>query len=194
MPFDPKTAPPIDFMRYRERTQEAMRDLVRRSLADIARDGLIGSHHVMVKFDTTARGVDISQKLREQFPAEMSVMLQHQFAELKVDDTRFSVVLWFASVPERITVPFAAMTGFDDPSVGFGLEFTRPANINRPPGAKPAEPATPVVVCGFCGQLGDDSRKLALGRNTAICSECAVNLAAELSEGGASPPQAPPSS
>src|SRR5215831_10374645 len=113
----------IDYMQYEQRTQDAMRELVRETLSNIARDGLIGDHHVYIVFDTRARGVELSAKLREQFPTELSVILQHQFAELAVDDKKFSVVLSFGGTPERVVVPFAAMTSFHDPSVKFGIKF-----------------------------------------------------------------------
>ena len=179
MPFDPKTAPPIDFMRYKERTQDAMREVMRETFVAIARDGLIGDHHLHVTFDTRARGVALSAALREKYPDEMNVILQHQFAELTVDDKQFSVVLWFAKAPERIVVPFAAVTGFHDPSVSYGLKFERLANVNRPHGPA-SEPAAPELTCDFCGAPGEPPRKIALGRNACICQDCAERIAAEL--------------
>ena len=170
---------PIDFMEYERRSQDAMRKIVHESSAMIARDGLIGDHHVYVVFDTRARGVGLSRKLREQFPAEMSVILQHQFAELKVDDKEFSVILSFGGAPEKIVVPLAAITAFTDPAVKFSVKFDSPANVNRQHGST-REPDQPkMLYCAFCGQPDDDLRKLAFGRGVGICNECVDRVAEE---------------
>jgi len=112
-----------DLIRYDLLTQDALRGVVRAVLADVAKNGLPGDHHFFIGFSTTAPGVRISNRLRESYPEEMTVVMQHQFWDLEVTDTGFSVSLSFNGVPERLVVPYASITGFLDPSVQFGLQF-----------------------------------------------------------------------
>ena len=112
-----------DLIRYDLLAQEALRGVVRSVLADVARNGLPGEHHFFIAFDTTAPGVRISNRLRESYPEEMTVVLQHQFWDLEVTETGFSVSLSFNGIPERLVVPYSAIKGFLDPSVQFGLQF-----------------------------------------------------------------------
>ena len=112
-----------DHIRYDLLTQQALRDVVRHVLADTAKKGLPGEHHFFITFDTTAEGVHIPPRLREQFPENMTIILQHQFWDLKVTDGEFEVGLSFGGIPEKLTVPFTAITAFFDPSVQFGLQF-----------------------------------------------------------------------
>jgi uncharacterized protein len=182
---------PTDYLEYERRGQQAMRELVRESLATIARDGLLGDHQLYIVFDTRAPGVELSRKVRKQFPTELSVILQYQFTELKVEDQRFSVVLSFGGRPEKIVVPFAAMTAFHDPSVRFSLRFDLPANVNQRHDTS-AEPEAPKTLhCAFCGQPREGDRKLAFGRGVCICDACVERVAAEFREeaaaSGASP-------
>jgi hypothetical protein len=114
---------PTDHIRYDILAQEALRGLVRRVLADTAKKGLIGDHHFFITFDTGAHGVRMSERLREKYPQEMTVVLQHQFWDLKVTDDAFEVGLSFSGIAERLCVPFAAIKGFADPSVQFALQF-----------------------------------------------------------------------
>jgi hypothetical protein len=114
---------PIDLIRYDILAQEALRGLVRNVLADAAKKGLPGDHHFYISFDTTAPGVRLSPRLIEQYPEEMTIVLQHQFWDLKVNAEAFEVGLSFGGVPERLLVPFEAITGFRDPSVQFALQF-----------------------------------------------------------------------
>lgn len=114
---------PIDLIRYDILAQEALRGLVRNVLTDAAKNGLPGDHHFYIAFDTTAAGVRLSPRLREQYPEEMTVVLQHQFWDLKVSNEAFEVGLSFGGVPERLLVPFEAITSFRDPSVQFALQF-----------------------------------------------------------------------
>jgi hypothetical protein len=112
-----------DSIRYDILVQEALRGMVRELLADAARKGLPGEHHFYVTFDTTFEGVRMSSRLREQYPEEMTVVLQYQFRDLKVSDKAFEVVLSFGGVPERLHIPFEAIKSFTDPSVQFSLQF-----------------------------------------------------------------------
>lgn len=113
----------VDHIRYDILTQEALRGVVRTVLIDAAANGLPGEHHFFISFDTTAEGVRISPRLKAQYPAEMTVVLQHQFWDLVVGEESFEVGLSFNGIPERLSVPFATIKGFFDPSVQFALQF-----------------------------------------------------------------------
>ena len=112
-----------DLIRYDLRVQDALRGVIRKVLTDAARDGLPGEHHFQVAFRTDAPGVRLSVEMRRRFPQEMTIILQYQFRELSVSDSAVEVVLFFNHVPERLLIPFDAITGFFDPSVDFGLRF-----------------------------------------------------------------------
>ena len=114
---------PTDLIRYDLLVQEALKGVVRRVLSNAMREGIPGEHHFYLSFRTTEKGVRISQGLREKYPEEMTIVLQHQFWDLSVNDDGFEVGLSFGGIPERVVVPFAAVTGFFDPSVEFGLRF-----------------------------------------------------------------------
>jgi len=112
-----------DLIRYDLMVQDALRGVVKRVLTDAAREGLSGEHHFYVSFRTEAPGVRMSQRLREKYPQDMTIVLQHQFWDLGVNEHTFEVGLSFSGVPERLLVPFDALSGFFDPSVQFGLKF-----------------------------------------------------------------------
>ena len=113
-----------DIIRYDLLVQGAMRGVMRKVLADVAESGeLPGEHHFTISFRTDAPGVTISRRLQEQWPRELTIILQHQYSNLEVDEEGFGVTLSFRSVPENLYVPFSAVTGFFDPSVEFGLRF-----------------------------------------------------------------------
>ena len=112
-----------DQIRYDLLTQQALRGVVRNVLTDTAKKGLPGDHHFYISFDTRAEGVHLSDRLRAQYPDEMTIILQHQFWDLKVGDDEFEVGLSFGGIPERLTVPYEAINGFFDPSVQFGFQF-----------------------------------------------------------------------
>lgn len=112
-----------DQIRYDVMVQDALRGVVRKVLTDTVRDGLMGDHHYYISFATGAPGVRMSARLREKYPKEMTIVLQHQFWDLGVTEHAFEVGLSFDRVPERLLIPFEAITGFFDPSVQFGLKF-----------------------------------------------------------------------
>jgi hypothetical protein len=112
-----------DHIRYDILAQNALRGVMREVLTDAAKNGLPGEHHFYISFDTTAEGVRMSDRLREQHPQEITIILQHQFWDLAVTGDHFEVGLSFNGVPERLSVPFEAVKGFFDPSVQFGLQF-----------------------------------------------------------------------
>lgn len=110
-------------LRYDRMMQEALRGIVRQALATVAETGFPGAHHFYITFRTRHPGVDIPQHLHATYPDEMTIVLQHQFYGLEIDDVRFSVTLSFRKRLERLTIPFAAVTAFVDPGVNFGLQF-----------------------------------------------------------------------
>ena len=112
-----------DFIDYPQMIDAAMRDVVRDALDIAEAEGLPGDHHYYISFKTTFPGVKISSALKERYPEEMTIVIQHQYWDLKVDDELFSITLSFNNVPEKLVVPFASITAFADPSVKFGLQF-----------------------------------------------------------------------
>ncbi|MGC6471992.1 MAG: SspB family protein [Parvibaculales bacterium] len=112
-----------DYFGYSLRAQNALRDVVRGVLAETAKNGLPGDHHFYLSFTTHAPGVVVSDKVRENNPDEMTIVLQNQFEDLNVMDDHFTVRLSFNQIPETLIVPFSALTRFYDPSVSFGLMF-----------------------------------------------------------------------
>jgi hypothetical protein len=114
---------PVDHIRYDILVQKALREMVRGVLTETIKNGLPGDHHFFITFDTTAEGVQLSSRLRAQYPEEMTIVLQHQYRGLKVSDEEFEVGLSFGGVPERLVVPLEAIKTFADPSVQFELRF-----------------------------------------------------------------------
>jgi hypothetical protein len=115
--------PTID---YEALAQNAMRGVVRTVLIQAAKSGLPGDHHFYISFDTGASGVVLSKRLKDKYPSEMTVVLQHRFWDLAVSDDGFEVKLTFDGIPERLVVPFTAIRVFFDPSVRYGLQFEDP--------------------------------------------------------------------
>ncbi|MGB3406928.1 MAG: ClpXP protease specificity-enhancing factor SspB [Jannaschia sp.] len=115
-----KTPNTID---YGSLMHDAMRGLIARLLRDVARDGLPGEHHFFISFDTRHPDVDIADWLRERYPEDMTIVLQHWFDGLEVTENGFSVTLNFGDSPEPLVIPFDALRTFVDPSVEFGLRF-----------------------------------------------------------------------
>ena len=124
-----------DHIRYDLLTQQALRGVVRNVLGEAAKKGLPGEHHFYVSFDTQAEGVRLSDRLKAQYPEQMTIILQHQFWDLEVDEDSFSVGLSFGGVPEKLHVPFEAIKGFFDPSVQFGLQFEEVGETDGQPAA-----------------------------------------------------------
>ena len=115
--------PAKDLLRYDLLVQEALKGVVRKVLIDAGRDGLPGEHHFYITFRSTFPGVRLSQRMRDKYPEEMTIVLQHQFWDLGVTEHTFEVGLSFSGIPERLLIPFDALVGFFDPSVQFGLKF-----------------------------------------------------------------------
>lgn len=128
-----------DKLHYDRMMENALRGVVREALETAAATGLPGEHHFYITFRTDFPEVDIPARLKQRHPDEMTIVLQHQFWDLKVDTDRFGVTLSFDRVHERLIVPYAAITAFVDPSVQFGLQFpasTPPAAKSEPEPAK----------------------------------------------------------
>jgi uncharacterized protein len=141
---------PDSLIPYDEIVQEALRAVVGRVLGEIVAAGstLPGGHHFYITFKTQAPGVEIPDALHQRFPDEMTIVLQNRFWDLHVDDDHFSVGLSFNQVGSILTIPYAAITAFVDPSVDFGLQFQVDDNGDPEPheAAENDSPATATVV------------------------------------------------
>ena len=131
-----------DFIRYDLLVQDALRSVVRRVLSDAARDGLRGDHHFNFSFKTHAPGVGLPASITQRYPEEMAIILQHEFWDLAVGADHFEVSLKFSRKPERLTIPFDAITGFSDPSVPFGFKL-EPRASEAPAATAPAAVPAP---------------------------------------------------
>ncbi len=111
------------WLRYDRMVEQALRGVVRKALSEAGQRGLPGEHHFYITFHTDRPGVGIADWLHQQYPQEMTIILQHQFWDLVVEEDRFAITLSFGGRHERLTIPFSALTAFADPSVKFGLQF-----------------------------------------------------------------------
>ena len=132
-----------DLLRYDKMVEAALRGVVREALARTAANGLPGAHHFYITFKTGFDGVEMPASLRAQHPDDMTVVLEHQFWDLNVEEERFGVTLSFAGKPERLVIPFEAILSFADPAVKFGLQFQQVAAANEQADGEPAEIETP---------------------------------------------------
>ena len=110
-------------LNYELLVEDALRSVVRNSLSIVEKVGLLGETHFYISFSTTHPGVEISDDLRAKHPENMTIVLQHQFGDLNVGIEEFSITLFFAGKPSPMVIPFQSITSFNDPSVGFGLQF-----------------------------------------------------------------------
>ena len=108
---------------YGNLMHRAMRGLIQSVLTDVAENGLPGAHHFFITFDTMHPDVQIADWLKERYPTEMTVVIQHWYENLSVNDDGFSITLNFGNNPEPMVIPFDALRTFVDPSVEFGLRF-----------------------------------------------------------------------
>ena len=108
---------------YPKLVDDAMRDIVKKLLIKTAKNGVVGDHYFLVTFLTNANGVKLSDRLRKRYPSEMTIILQHQYESLEINELEISVRLSFDSIKETVVIPFDALTAFVDPSTRFALQF-----------------------------------------------------------------------
>ena len=121
---------------YDQWIEDALRGVIRQALIHTARHGLPGDHNFYITFRTDVSGVQIAPELLAQHPEEMTIVLQHQFWDLNVEDHAFSVTLKFSGKPQRLRVPFEALTVFGDPSVNFGMQLKTMGEVVAPGGSQ----------------------------------------------------------
>jgi hypothetical protein len=132
---------PLDYQTW---IQDSFRSIVRRALALVAEGGLPGEHFFSITFRTDHPEVAIPAALRQQYPEEMPIVLQHQFWNLQVDETAFSVALSFGGAKRNLLIPFASITAFDDPEAKFGLRFQPYSESDdAPPDTETSDSALP---------------------------------------------------
>ena len=113
----------VTTLSYERMVEDALRGVLRQALKITEAQGLPGAHHFYITFDTTHPGVSIASSLRALHPNEMTIVLQHQFWDLRVLEEHFEITLSFSGVSQRLSIPFAAVTAFADPHAKFGLQF-----------------------------------------------------------------------
>lgn len=148
---------------YEALQQDALRGVVRAALVQITKTGLPGEHHFYISFLTQSPGVILSKRLREKYPHEMTIVLQHRFWDLLVSDERFEVKLTFDGIPERLVIPFASIKVFIDPSVRFGLQFEENAGDKETPAGRRAA-MTMDAVYDQVGEAQADSPRATLSK------------------------------
>jgi hypothetical protein len=143
---------PDSLIPYDEIVQDSLRQVVRRVLTDVsASGGLPGGHHFFIAFRTRFPGVDLPKHLLERYPKEMTVVLQHRYWDLAVEEEHFEVGLTFNQVPAKLSIPYKAITGFVDPAVNFALQFAvaMPEVEEEPAPVVETEPGSNVVSFDF---------------------------------------------
>lgn len=144
--------PPVDEMHYEQLAQDALRGVIRSALERAALpEGIPGAHHFYVTFKTKAPGVSVPPDVMAKYPDEMTVVLQHQYWDLKVEQDRFSVMLKFGGMPKVLSMPYTAVTRFYDPSVQFLLQFEMPLIEEAEAEAPETEANTPPPPSGDDG-------------------------------------------
>lgn len=118
-----KRSDPEPTIRYDKMVEKALRGVVTQALDHVVKNGLPNDHHFYITFMTDYPGVEMPSYLREQYPEEMTIVLQYQFYGLEAHEEKFQVTLSFNNVPERLVIPTEAVTIFADPSVNFALQF-----------------------------------------------------------------------
>jgi hypothetical protein len=139
----PRDGKPSDRIDYDALQQDALRGVVRAALRQGSATSLPGDHHFYITFKTAAPGVAGSKELLDQYPDEMMIVLQHQFWDLAPGDASFSVTLKFGGQPKSLTVPYAAITQFWDPSIDYRLRFSVPEPPPKPAALPPAPAKAP---------------------------------------------------
>lgn len=149
-----------DLIGYQALAQAALKGVVRTALEKASKlERLPGDHHFYITFRTRTPGVQMADYLKDRFPEEMTIVIQHQYWDFEVHEDRFEIILKFSGVPQHLRIPFAAVSRFFDPSVNFGLQFEtseETVQFSKPGAAPPpdataakaeqADPANPTVV------------------------------------------------
>ena len=153
---------------YPSMIDTAMRGVVREALLHVDKFGLPGEHHFFISFQTNFPGVSISPQLKSRYPEEITIVVQHQFWDLKITDKLFSIMLSFNNIPEKLVVPFDALTAFADPSIKFGLQFhgkrvagSTSSNASSSGGASSANEKEEPVACPATGRTGQEKPPMA---------------------------------
>jgi len=142
--------------------QDALRRVVHHVLVDVTENGLPGDHHFFITFSTHMAGVVISSRLKERYPDQMTIVLQHQFWDLQVEETYFSVTLSFGDVPETLIIPFAAVRAFYDPAAAFEAAFDVPNDLSTQTQDETAHTMIPLPI-----QDGEHSKITILSKGAA---------------------------
>jgi len=132
-------------LNYELLVEDALRSVVRSSLRIVEKVGLPGETHFYISFLTGYNGVELDDHLREKHPETMTIVLQHQFADLVVGENEFAVTLFFGGKPSPMSIPFDSVTSFNDPSVGFGLQFGMAEDDDDDEGAADGRIAEPDI-------------------------------------------------
>ena len=146
-----------DTLDYPGMIDAAMRGVVREALVRVDKFGLPGEHHFFISFQTNFPGVSISPQLKARYPEEITIVVQHQYWDLKITDTQFSIMLSFNNIPEKLVVPFDALTAFADPSIKFGLQF----HGKRPATSGSNDSSDEAVACPVTGKNGSEKPPMA---------------------------------
>lgn len=167
-------------LRYDRMVEEALRGVVRQTLNEVALHGLPADHHFYVTFETTHKGVEIPDYLRQRYPSEMTIVLQHQFYGLKISEVQFSVTLSFNNTPERLVIPFDAIRIFADPSVSFALQFEGPDGDDLPGDDEFDEAALDALISETEKALSERSKSASTGKGkTPAAARAKKDAAAE---------------
>jgi hypothetical protein len=113
----------VDYATYEKMVDKALHGVIHDILMHTAHHGLKDDQHFYITFLTAHPDVKIPQYLKEDYPDEITIVLQHQFDNLMVSKKQFAVDLYFDDILESIKVPFSAVISFLDPSVNWGLNF-----------------------------------------------------------------------
>ncbi|KQZ81400.1 hypothetical protein ASD64_10450 [Mesorhizobium sp. Root157] len=169
-----------DHIRYDILAQEALRGVMRKVLAEVARAGLPGNHHFFITFLTGAPGVRISSRLRERYPEQMTIVVQFQYWDLKVTDAGFEIGLSFSDVPEKLEIPFSAVRGFYDPSVNFELEFDVKTELSEEAAQPTAAEPTPIAIVTETKPTSASKKKSAEAEKKGPAADAAAGKGADV--------------
>ncbi len=116
----PPNQDPLD---YQLLIRESLRGVVRQAIDIVARHGLPSDHFFSISFRTDANGVELPPNLLQQYPEQMTIVIQHQYWDLAVVGDCFTVALSFGGSQQKLTIPFDAITTFVDPGAEFALQL-----------------------------------------------------------------------